>query len=130
MGMLDRAWPIVVSYLGSLLVTSASALAITHTLQSQNTPLAIDDKFLPHVADDTIIYYSTHPAISYFPKSDCVQRSWSGSCTEQDYAWTAYDYVADPLSTTRRSAAVVTNEHNNDFGNGPREVKIDIPAGR
>lgn len=115
-----------------LLASAANALAIEphQQLQLEDPVLISNPNITVRSIGRTITYHSTHPAIEYFPKSDCVHRLFGKWCKGRNYAWKRYDYAADSLSTTRRSAAVVTNEHNNGYGNGPREVKFVLPSGK
>lgn len=77
-----------------------------------------------------ITYYSTHPSIQYHPASDCVFTVIGKWCTARDYPWKHNVYELNTtLGAERRSAALVTNERNNDEGNGARNVVFSLPPG-
>lgn len=77
----------------------------------------------------TYTYYSTHPAIHYLPRSDCVFWLLGIWCTERDYAWNRFNYSIDSSSLLKRSVAEVSNEHSDESGNEPREVRFELPPG-
>lgn len=78
--------------------------------------------------DDEITFFPTHPALDYLPRSDCVHRFLGKWCRGRNYAWRTYDYL-DEQSGIYRTVSIVTNEHNNGYGNGPREISFRLPRG-
>ena len=76
---------------------------------------------------DSATFFSTHPSIEYFPRSDCVHYTF-WICSGRNYAWQYYDYE-DHRTGLDRSFAIVTNEYNDDMGNGPREIIFTLPRG-
>lgn len=77
---------------------------------------------------NTVTFYPNNPALNYLPRVDCVHRR-TGKCVGRNYAWWTYDYK-DELSGLNRTVAMVTNEHNNGYGNGPREIVFVTPRGK
>ncbi|KAF8307215.1 hypothetical protein DL93DRAFT_139111 [Clavulina sp. PMI_390] len=110
----------------------ANAAVISPAITLDLTPVSFNLsqlEVLSALSDpDALVIYSTNPRMTYLPNSDCVHR-FGSSCTGRDYAWKHVEFLNERAGEYQ-SYAVVTNEHNKDYGNPAREIKISPPNGK